>query len=50
MHGDLSGVVRARRLSLATVRNIKQNLFVFIYNSIGFRWQQACSSRYSGCF
>jgi Cu+-exporting ATPase len=34
--GDLSGLVRARRLSEATVRNIKQNLFfAFIYNALG---------------
>jgi Cu+-exporting ATPase len=34
--GDLRGVVRARRLSKATLRNIKQNLFLaFVYNSIG---------------
>jgi P-type Cu+ transporter len=34
--GDLRGIVRARRLSHATLRNIKQNLFVaFIYNSLG---------------
>ncbi len=34
--GDLGGIVRARRLSELTVRNIKQNLFfAFIYNSIG---------------
>ncbi|MEM7024855.1 MAG: heavy metal translocating P-type ATPase [Pseudomonadota bacterium] len=34
--GDLRGLVRARRLSEATMRNIKQNLFfAFVYNSIG---------------
>ena len=34
--GDLRGIVRARRLSKATMRNIKQNLFwAFIYNTLG---------------
>lgn len=34
--GDLSGIVRARRLSQATVANIRQNLlFAFIYNVMG---------------
>jgi Cu+-exporting ATPase len=34
--GDLRGLVRARRLSRATMRNIRQNLFfAFIYNGIG---------------
>jgi P-type Cu+ transporter len=34
--GDLNGIVRARRLSRATLANIKQNLFfAFIYNSLG---------------
>ena len=34
--GDLMGIVRARRLSRATMRNIKQNLFfAFIYNTAG---------------
>jgi P-type Cu+ transporter len=34
--GDLGGIVRARRLSRATMRNIKENLFfAFVYNSLG---------------
>jgi Cu+-exporting ATPase len=34
--GDLRGIVRARRLSEATLRNIRQNLFfAFVYNSLG---------------
>jgi Cu+-exporting ATPase len=34
--GDLGGIVRARRLSRATMRNIRQNLFfAFIYNALG---------------
>ena len=34
--GDLGGIVRARRLARATMRNIRQNLFfAFIYNSAG---------------
>ena len=34
--GDLQGIVRARRLSRATLRNIRQNLFfAFVYNSLG---------------
>jgi len=34
--GDLQGIVRARKLSRATIRNIKQNLwFAFLYNAIG---------------
>ncbi len=34
--GDLNGIVRARRLSLATMRNIRQNLFfAMIYNTAG---------------
>ena len=36
VQGDLRGIVRARRLSGATMRNIRQNLFLaFIYNSVG---------------
>jgi Cu+-exporting ATPase len=34
--GDLRGIIRARRLSQATMKNIRQNLFfAFIYNSVG---------------
>jgi Cu+-exporting ATPase len=34
--GDLRGIVRARALSRATMRNIKENLFfAFVYNSVG---------------
>ncbi len=34
--GDLRGIVRARKLSKATIRNIRQNLlFAFIYNALG---------------
>src|SRR5581483_7781662 len=34
--GDLTGILRARRLSRATMRNIRQNLFfAFIYNALG---------------
>ena len=36
VRGDLRGIVRARRLSRATLANIRQNLFLaFIYNAIG---------------
>jgi Cu+-exporting ATPase len=36
LHGDLRALVRARRLSAATMGNIRQNLFfAFIYNSVG---------------
>jgi Cu+-exporting ATPase len=36
LKGDLRGLVRARRLSRATMRNIRQNLFfAFVYNVVG---------------
>jgi Cu+-exporting ATPase len=36
LEGDLRGILRARKLSRATMRNIKQNLaFAFIYNTLG---------------
>lgn len=36
LKGDLSGILRARRLSEATMANIRQNLFfAFVYNAVG---------------
>ena len=36
VRGDLRGIVRARKLSRATMRNIRQNLFfAFLYNTVG---------------
>jgi Cu+-exporting ATPase len=36
VHGDLRAVARARRLSRATMRTIRQNLFLaFVYNAVG---------------
>jgi Cu+-exporting ATPase len=36
VRGDLRSIVQARRLSRATMRNIRQNLFLaFVYNGIG---------------
>jgi len=36
LKGDLTGIVRARKLSQATMRNIRQNLFfAFVYNAAG---------------
>jgi Cu+-exporting ATPase len=36
VRGDLRGIVRARRISRATMRNIRQNLvFAFVYNAVG---------------
>jgi Cu+-exporting ATPase len=36
VQGDLRGIVRARKLSRATMRNIRQNLFfAFVYNTLG---------------
>jgi Cu+-exporting ATPase len=36
LKGDLTGIVRARHLSHATMRNIRQNLFfAFVYNALG---------------
>jgi len=42
--GDLRGLVRARQLSEATVRNIRQNLFSpLVTTRWEFRWRPACS-------
>ena len=36
LKGDLGGLIRARRLALATMANIRQNLFfAFLYNALG---------------
>jgi Cu+-exporting ATPase len=36
LRGDLRGIIRARRLGRATVRNVRQNLFLaFVYNALG---------------
>jgi P-type Cu+ transporter len=36
IQGDLTGILRARNLSRATIRNIRQNLFfAFVYNAVG---------------
>ena len=36
LKGDLEGILRARKLSQATMRNIRQNLFfAFVYNALG---------------
>ena len=46
LKGDLMGIVKARRLSQATMRNIRQNLFfAFVYNSVGVPVPRAYSIR-----
>ncbi len=48
--GDLRGIVRARVLSRATMRNIRENLlFVFVYNSLGVPIA-VCSIHFSACY
>ena len=50
LKGDLTGIVRARRLSQATMRNIRQNLFfAFIYNAAGVPIAAGVLIRCSGC-
>ena len=51
VQGDLRGIVRARKLSRATMRNIRQNLFfAFVYNTLGVPVAAGCAvSRSSDC-
>jgi Cu+-exporting ATPase len=47
--GELLGIARARRLSEATVRNIRQNMFFpFIYNMLGVPIAAGVLCRFSG--
>jgi P-type Cu+ transporter len=51
LKGDLQGIVTARRLSQATMSNIRQNLFfAFIYNPLACRLPPACFIRSSAYF
>ena len=48
--GDLTGIVRARNLSRATMRNIRQNLFfAFVYNAVGVPIAAGVFTRSSVC-
>lgn len=48
--GDLAGIARARSLSYATIRNIRQNLFLaLVYNSIGVPIAAGVCLRYGSC-
>ena len=50
LKGDLTGILRARKLSQATMRNIRQNLFfAFVYNAIGVPIAAECSTPSSAC-
>ena len=51
VHGDLAGIGRARELSRATMRNIRQNLFLaFVYNAVGIPIAGGLSIRCSASF
>ena len=48
VRGDLRAIAQARHLSRATMRNIRQNLFLaFVYNTLGARSRPGCCTRYS---
>ena len=48
VRGDLRGILRARALSRATMKNIRQNLFLaFVYNTLGCRSPRVFSIRSS---
>ena len=50
VRGDLRAIVRARRLSRATMKNIRQNLFLaFVYNALGVPVPPASSIPSSDC-
>ena len=50
VQSDLNGVVRARRLSRATLRNIRQNLFLaFVYNTLGVPIAAGVLYPFAGC-
>ena len=45
--GDLQGIVKAKKLSHAVVKNIKQNLFfAFVYNVLGVQLLQVFYTQY----
>jgi len=49
--GELRALALARRLSQATMRNVRQNLFfAFAYNIVAFPSRRARSTRFSACF
>ncbi len=49
--GDLQGIVRARALSRATMRNIRQNLFLaFVYNAVGVPVAAGALYPFTGAF
>ena len=51
LHGDLHAILRARHLSIVTMRNIRQNLFfASIYNAIRVPIAAGVCSRSSDCF